>query len=330
IHRAASLFALLAVASPSGAATFAYLSSAGPGEPALFGRRIRLTGPTGIFPYPPGGSGITMGFYEPALSSSIYMYFVPPPGERFAPGPYDGAADCGYTSRQGVCVERDYGGTPTGGHLDVLEATYDAGGNLLRFAANFSQHRGAVGSELLGSIRFNVGDGSCGGAADGTPCDDGDACSPASSCLRGQCVADSVRPCRGAPAGAGPCHDAPTCDPAAGTCAAPTFWSDGISCQPEDRCFQYGSCNTGACTMGTALVCGDGDSCTYDDCDSTSGCAFHDIPGVCGRPGLAPNVLFVQRSPATPFDGFPFLATTPCGGIEVASTGDLVHLHCHA
>jgi hypothetical protein len=324
IRRAVALLALLALPSAARAATFAYLSSAGPGEPALYGRRIRLTGPTGVFPYPAGGGGISMGFYEPAFSSSIYMYFVPPPGERFAPGPYDGAADCGYSARPGVCVERSFAGAPTGGHLDVLEATYDAGGNLLRFAADFSQHGGAVGSELLGSIRFNVGDGACGGAEDGTPCDDGDACSPSSSCLRGQCVADSVVPCSGPPAG--PCHDAAACDPAAGTCAAPTFWNDGISCQPEDRCSLYGSCSAGVCGKATALYCGDGDTCTYNDCESTSGCMPHDIPGVCGRDGLPAALVFVQRTPGTFGDGLPFLGTPSSGGLDVNPTDDGVNV----
>src|SRR5262245_55061440 len=102
--RALLAIMLLGVPATSRAATFVYLSSAGPEEPVLGGRRLRLT-PTNVYRHPdPDGAGVAISLQEDGLGRRYWLYLVPPPGQQFAPGSYDGAGGCGTGTRPGVCV----------------------------------------------------------------------------------------------------------------------------------------------------------------------------------------------------------------------------------
>lgn len=294
----ARALALLALASPCSGASLLYPSSESASEPVAYGRRIRVSGPAEDFHfYPTDDGGLFLWVFDPAPAWGRYFaYFVPPPGQQFAPGAYDGAADCGSSSAPGVCVEREGYGRPVGGHLDVIDAAYDVGGHLVRFAASFSQNAASPGTQLTGAVRFGSGDGSCRAADPGTPCDDLDACSTVSTCIGGVCTATTSVDCPGAAAGA--CPDGPTCDPGTGVCAPPSTWNDGVSCQPEDRCLLVGYCASGVCSEDLfPMSCSDADPCTYDDCDSRSGCTYPPIAGACGHPGLPSSYLFVRSTP---------------------------------
>ncbi len=87
-------------------------------------------------------------------------------------------------------------------------------------------------------------------AADGTTCDDQNACTRSDACSAGACLGSDPVTCTALDA----CHTAGACDPATGTCSNP------------------------AAPSGTA--CGDdGNPCTLDRCDSAGVCA-HRTPGV--------------------------------------------------
>lgn len=133
----------------------------------------------------------------------------------------------------------------------------------------------------------------------GTPCDDGDACTRTDACVAGQCVGYSPVSC--APPTDG-CRLAGTCDPASGQCTYPpapdgSGCDDGLLCTSGDRCTggtcagapascaaagtcqQGGGCDpaTGQCvTPGAAADgtgCDDGDACTIGDACTAGRCA---------------------------------------------------------
>jgi regulation of enolase protein 1 (concanavalin A-like superfamily) len=106
-------------------------------------------------------------------------------------------------------------------------------------------------------------DGKCGIAlaTDGTPCDDGDACTT-DTCQTGGCVGAAIT-----------CNDGNSCttdgcDPATGCKVTPHKGScdDGSVCTVGD------TCTDGACVSGAAKTCDDGEPCTDDSCDVTGGC----------------------------------------------------------
>jgi MYXO-CTERM domain-containing protein len=103
-------------------------------------------------------------------------------------------------------------------------------------------------------------------AADGASCSDGDACNGAEVCMAGACTAGTPLDCDD---GNACTFDA--CDPAKG-CTNDAM-PDGTSCSDGDQCNGGEECLSGVCTAGTALSCDDGNDCTVDSCDATTGCA---------------------------------------------------------
>ncbi len=307
------LLLLLVVPGTAGAATFVYLSSAGPDEPVLSGRRLRLT-PTTANPHPPSGSGLVVSM------AGIRMYLVPPAGQQFAPGSYSGVTDCGFGVAPGICVQSDgLFRSPVGGHLDVLDAAYDGSGTMIRLAAEFSQVFDVGGSELVGSLRFNAGDQACAAVPDGEPCDDADACSTESRCTAGHCMPVASVDCDAG--SSGPCRDAAVCDPVGGACLPATLWPDFNSCETGNACVLFGSCRAGECVEGPPLSsCGDSNACTYDDCDTTSGCTHPPIAGTCGDAGLPSVSLFARRAPAVAAGDVH--RSTPADGLTVSVRDD--------
>ena len=136
--------------------------------------------------------------------------------------------------------------------------------------------------------------------ADGTGCNDGNACTVSDTCTGGVCGGTAVT----CPA-SDQCHTAGTCNPATGTCSNPTkvdgtgcndgnactvsdtctggvCGGTGVTCAASDQCHIVGTCNpaTGTCSDPAAVDgtgCNDGNACTVSD--TCTG-------GVCGGTGV--------------------------------------------
>lgn len=98
----------------------------------------------------------------------------------------------------------------------------------------------------------------------GTTCDDANACTTGDRCDgAGKCTSTTTRTC---PPSGTPCLDN-KCNPTNGACVAtPT-----TSACTFDACFA-GTCSGGTCNKGAAVDCNDGNACTVDGCNSTTGC----------------------------------------------------------
>ncbi len=109
------------------------------------------------------------------------------------------------------------------------------------------------------------------------PCSDGDACTLGDSCSGGQCVGGQPALCDDA----NPCTQ-DSCSAATGCVhtAADGPCSDGNVCTMADACLG------GSCTGGPPLNCNDGNPCTADSCEATSGCVHtpNGNPGCSGAP----------------------------------------------
>jgi len=101
--------------------------------------------------------------------------------------------------------------------------------------------------------------------ADGSVCDDGDACTQADSCRDGVCVGGI---------GCVPtdqCHVAGTCDPVTRSCTNPPK-PNGTTCEDGDACTTDDQCLQGLCIGGAPPACDDGNRCTDDSCNPATGC----------------------------------------------------------
>lgn len=79
---------------------------------------------------------------------------------------------------------------------------------------------------------------------EGSPCDDGNACTTTDSCLAGTCAGTGLVSC----AEPDPCHEPGTCGPTTGTCGYLPK-ADGTPCMVGSAA--PGTCRTGVCTEGT-------------------------------------------------------------------------------
>ena len=131
--------------------------------------------------------------------------------------------------------------------------------------------------DLAGSI------GTCRPVADGTSCPDGDRCNGNETCRAGGCQAGAPLVCADQSA-----CTADTCDPKKGCVFSPL--GEGTSCDDQDACSLGDACNKqGRCVATLRAECDDGNPCTLDACDATTGCAHTARsdgtacdPGVCG------------------------------------------------
>ncbi len=96
---------------------------------------------------------------------------------------------------------------------------------------------------------------------------DGNRCFEAFACANGTCVGTQPVVC-----GADQCHDPGTCIPATGQCSDPTSKANGIACTSNNLCVQGATCQNGACTGGSSVVCPEHSEICHDFvCDSTTG-----------------------------------------------------------
>ncbi len=100
----------------------------------------------------------------------------------------------------------------------------------------------------------------------GSPCDDGDACTLTDTCLGGACKGENPKVCTASDQ----CHVAGVCDPETGLCSDPAQ-ADGALCDDEDACTKDSTCAGGVCG-GATVSCDDDNPCTDDSCDPAAGC----------------------------------------------------------
>lgn len=112
------------------------------------------------------------------------------------------------------------------------------------------------------------------GVINGTPCDDGNACTTGETCINSACTDGNAIACNDGNV----CTD-DTCEPTLGC----IFQANSASCDDNDVCTLNDTCAYGACT-GKTKPCVDGDACTTDTCDPQNGCVFEPIDN-CGTSG---------------------------------------------
>jgi C1A family cysteine protease len=97
--------------------------------------------------------------------------------------------------------------------------------------------------------------------ADGSACDDENACTQSDSCLEGVCTGADPIECTALDN----CHLAGECDPGSGVCSNPAV-ENGTPCDDGDQCTQVSTCQAGVCTGGDPVedgtLCDDADLCT--------------------------------------------------------------------
>jgi len=122
--------------------------------------------------------------------------------------------------------------------------------------------------------------GSCGTAnqTNGTACSDGDSCSQTDTCQAGACTGANPVVCTASDQ----CHDVGTCAPATGLCSDPNK-ANGTTCSDGNGCTQTDTCQAGACTGASPVVCP-----MPDQCHDAGMC--NPATGVCSNPAKANGV----------------------------------------
>ena len=93
--------------------------------------------------------------------------------------------------------------------------------------------------------------------ADGFACSDGNACSQSDSCQSGVCTGANPVVCTASDQ----CHAVGTCDMTTGACSNPNK-VDGSACTDGIGCTQNETCQAGACTGGSPVICSAHATCT--------------------------------------------------------------------
>jgi hypothetical protein len=134
----------------------------------------------------------------------------------------------------------------------------------------------------------NPADGSCTNPAqaDGTTCNDGDACTQTDTCVTGVCTGGNPVVCTASDQ----CHVAGTCTPATGVCTNPTQ-ADGTTCNDNDACTQTDTCQAGICSGANPVVC-----TALDVCHLPGTC--ESMTGVCSNPPACPDPLMCDGTGA--------------------------------
>jgi RHS repeat-associated protein len=103
--------------------------------------------------------------------------------------------------------------------------------------------------------------------ANGTECNDSNACTQTDTCQQGLCTPGALATCLAQDQ----CHTAGTCDTATGACSNPVK-PDGSGCNDGNGCTQVDQCQAGLCVGSSAVVCVAQDQChDVGTCDPTSG-----------------------------------------------------------
>jgi slime mold repeat-containing protein len=108
--------------------------------------------------------------------------------------------------------------------------------------------------------------------ADGTGCDDSDACTQTDTCQAGVCTGANPVVCTPLDQ----CHVAGVCNPGTGICTDPAK-ADGSACDDGDLCTQTDTCQAGACSGADPVIC-----VAQDQCHDVGVC--NPGSGVCSNP----------------------------------------------
>ena len=107
--------------------------------------------------------------------------------------------------------------------------------------------------------------------ADGTACNDGNACTQTDTCQAGVCTGSNPIVCA-----ADQCHTVGTCNTGTGVCSAPSSKADGTACNDGNACTQTDKCQVGVCTGSNPVVCVASDQChAAGTCDTGTGVCSH-------------------------------------------------------
>ena len=119
--------------------------------------------------------------------------------------------------------------------------------------------------------------GSCSNPAkaNGTVCNDGNACTTVDTCQGGACTGASPVVC----SALDQCHVAGTCDPTTGSCSNPAK-PNGTACNDGNACTTVDTCQAGACTGASPVVCS-----ALDQCHDPGTCDL--ATGTCSNPAKA-------------------------------------------
>ncbi len=116
--------------------------------------------------------------------------------------------------------------------------------------------------------------GQCAFIPNTAACSDGNACTVGDACQAGQCAPGKITLCDDK----NTCTD-DACDTASGACAFVAV-HDGVGCQDDQACTKGDTCLNGLCQSGEPPLCDDGNICTLDACDGTTGaCGFAPLDG---------------------------------------------------
>ncbi len=148
------LCAILSAATAN-AATYLYFNSE-PGDYIGQGREQTLTDEDGVFTATTNyDNGVSIRYNGTTWWN---LNFAAPNEEQLQPGPYEDATRFPFQSptEPGLDVSGDGRGcNKLTGRFDILEISYNADGEIDRFAADFEQHCEGVDPALYGSIRIN-------------------------------------------------------------------------------------------------------------------------------------------------------------------------------
>jgi hypothetical protein len=158
--------------------------------------------------------------------------------------------------------------------------------------------------------------------ANGTPCDDQNACTQSDTCQNGYCVGANPIVC----APIDQCHAAGMCNPTSGACS-PVLKPNGTACDDGNLCTQSDSCQNGTCTGASPVVCS-----PLDQCHSAGTC----VPstGTCTNPVIGTGVYATYYRDADG-DGYGNVAITtqscskPTGYVANNTDCDDAHATVH-
>jgi YD repeat-containing protein len=118
-------------------------------------------------------------------------------------------------------------------------------------------------------------------AANGTACNDNNACTQTDTCASGVCTGSNPVTCTASDQ----CHVAGTCSPSTGVCSNPTA-ANGTACNDGNPCDLSDTCQSGACTAGGSVVCTAIDSChLVGTCSPSTGVCSNPVAPSCSGTG---------------------------------------------
>ena len=131
---------------------------------------------------------------------------------------------------------------------------------------------------------------SCLKKANGTPCNDGNACTKSDTCQAGKCVGALRVKC----VAQDQCHVAGVCDIKSGLCSNPAKLN-GLACNDSNACTKSDTCQAGKCVGASPLKCVAQDQCHAPGvCDSKS--------GLCSNPAKLNGVACNDGNACTQLD----------------------------